>query len=30
MKAARFGFTVVAAPVPAAHPGADGYGDLFT
>jgi isopenicillin-N epimerase len=30
MKAARFGFTVVAAPVPAAHPGADGYVDLFT
>ena len=30
MKAARFGFTVVAAPVPAAHPGASGYVDLFT
>ena len=29
-KAARFGFTVVAAPVPATHPGAGGYVDLFT
>jgi selenocysteine lyase/cysteine desulfurase len=29
-KAARFGFTVVAVPVPPSHPGADGYVDLFT
>jgi selenocysteine lyase/cysteine desulfurase len=28
-KAARFGFTVVTVPVPAAHPGADGYVELF-
>jgi isopenicillin-N epimerase len=30
VKAARFGFTVVTVPVPATHPGADGYVDLFT
>jgi isopenicillin-N epimerase len=30
LKAARFGFTVVAAPIPKSHPGADGYVDLFT
>ena len=29
-KATRFGFTVVTVPPPAAHPGADGYVDLFT
>ena len=29
-KAARFGFAVVTVPVPAAHPGAGGYVDLFT
>ena len=28
-KAERFGFTVVAAPLVAAHPGTDGYVDLF-
>jgi selenocysteine lyase/cysteine desulfurase len=30
MKGARFGFTVVAVPIPPAHPGGDGYVDLFT
>jgi isopenicillin-N epimerase len=30
VKAARFGFTVVTLPVPAPHPGADGYVELFT
>jgi isopenicillin-N epimerase len=30
LKAARFGFTVVTVPVPAMHPGADGYVELFT
>ncbi len=29
-KAQRFGFTVVTVPTPAAHPGADGYVELFT
>src|SRR5262245_37510533 len=29
-KAQRFGFTIVTVPVPAAHPGTDGYVDLFT
>lgn len=29
VKAARFGFTVVTVPAPAAHPGTDGYVDLF-
>jgi selenocysteine lyase/cysteine desulfurase len=29
-KAQRFGFTVVTVPTPAAHPGPDGYVDLFT
>ena len=29
-KATRFGFTVVAVPVPAAHPGVAGYVELFT
>ena len=29
-KATRFGFTVVTVPTPAAHPGTDGYVDLFT
>src|SRR5262245_3558299 len=30
LKAARFGFTVVSVPTPPAHPGADGYVELFT
>jgi isopenicillin-N epimerase len=30
VKAARFGFSVVTVPVPAAHPGADGYVEVFT
>jgi isopenicillin-N epimerase len=30
VKAARFGFTVVAVPVLPSHPGADGYVNLFT
>jgi len=30
VKAARFGFKVVSVPVPASHPGADGYVELFT
>jgi isopenicillin-N epimerase len=30
VKAARFGFTVVTVPVPATHPGAAGYVELFT
>ena len=30
LKAQRFGFTVVSVPIPPAHPGADGYVDLFT
>ena len=29
-KATRFGFTVVTVPVPAGHPGTEGYVDLFT
>ncbi len=29
-KAQRFGFSVVTVPTPAAHPGADGYVELFT
>ena len=30
LKAARFGFSVVTVPVPASHPGTDGYVELFT
>ena len=30
VKAQRFGFSVVAVPVPPSHPGADGYVELFT
>ena len=30
VKGARFGFKVVSVPVPASHPGADGYVELFT
>jgi isopenicillin-N epimerase len=30
VKGARFGFTVVSVPIPPAHPGADGYVELFT
>lgn len=30
LKAQRFGFSVVTVPVPASHPGSEGYVDLFT
>jgi isopenicillin-N epimerase len=30
LKAQRFGFSVTAVPVPASHPGTDGYVELFT